>query len=1256
MHRLASCPGVDPPEDVVLVEQQAADVLFLSSAATDLSTLASYLASAGGEHWRNQIRGLSLDCLSHPAQLDHYLASTAIQAKLVLVRLLGGRGHWSYGLEQLQRWKDGGEGRHLVILAGTDDQNNELHGLGSISLALADRLAELLREGGVDNLGEVLRALELLLQEQQPDPTDLQLLPMPDPAPWDWRDDAGPRIGVVLYRAQLQAGDVSLAEALCMTCRERGLCPRLLWVSSLRDPGVQAGVIDLLQSQQVELVVAGTSFASVKTAEAGLGSPLWEQLNVPVLQLLSSSRSRESWRNSSRGLDPLDLSLQVVMPELDGRLTTRPCAFREQQMTAPDMGAAVPSQVPDLEGIDWLIDHSQRWIRLRQTKNSDRRVGMVLANYPVRDGRVANGVGLDTPASCVAMLHWLNESSHNLGPGTLPSDGDALMQLLLQGRTNSPEGLHRPALDYLALDVYEQWWAGVPSEARAKIEQRWGQPCDACDLDRNHGFAIHGLRYGHVVVLIQPDRGYDPDQIADLHSPDLPPPHRYLAQYLWLNRIHQTHVMVHVGKHGSAEWLPGKGVGLSSSCGPHLALGALPHLYPFIVNDPGEGSQAKRRGHAVVLDHLTPPLGRAGLHGPLQRLEGQLDELVEARQLGAERSQSLERAVLVTLQELNWPGVPTKDDLKRDPSLINECLDSAETYLCELKEAQIRTGLHRFGQPPSKQAELELLLALARPPAHGRPGLTQAMARQVGLALDPWGQEDGEPLDQKDRQLLEQLGCERRQRVGDGVAWLEDQAFGVVSALVSDGDGCDLVTPFRDWIQSPTQDDGTLAAITQDLWPRLIQCAPSEKKAFCDGISGGRIPAGPSGAPSRGRPDVLPTGRNFYSVDLRGLPTEAAWDLGRRSAEQLLELHLQEEGDCLRHLALSVWGTATMRNGGEDIAQLLALIGVRPVWDGPTRRLVDLEVIPLRLLGRPRVDVVLRISGLFRDAFPQLLMWVDQAMAMVAALDEPSDQNPLAALTQQDGPQGRIYGSAPGAYGAGLQALIDSGAWDSRADLGEAFLQWSQWRYGGSSEPSQDRTGLESALGRVQVVLHNQDNREHDLLDSDDYYQFHGGLSAAIEASSGKSPELWFGDHSRRERPRLHRLERELDKVMRSRLLNPRWIEGMQQHGYKGAFEMGASLDYLFAYDAATDRVPDWCYGALCDQWLNTPEIVEFLERRNPWVLRDMAERLLEASNRGLWQGAADQQIQLLKGLISSSEAQIERGGLSTCSSPEPSV
>ncbi|HCX53611.1 MAG TPA: cobaltochelatase subunit CobN, partial [Synechococcus sp. UBA9887] len=545
---------------------------------------------------------------------------------------------------------------------------------------------------------------------------------------------------------------------------------------------------------------------------------------------------------------------------------------------------------------------------------------------------------------------------------------------------------------------------------------------------------------------------------------------------------------------------------------------------------------------------------------------------------------------------------------------------------------------------PSAGAELELLIALARPPSREGPGLTQALARVVGLAFDPWSDEDGEPLSAADQQLLGELGCTRARRVGDGTAWLENQAMGLVSRLVGQGSGSDLSAPIHDWSER-TPRDPVLERLLTRLWPDLIRCADQERRALMRGAAGGRVPAGPSGAPTRGRPDVLPTGRNFYSVDLRGLPTEAAWDLGRRSAEQLLDLHLLEEGEPLRHLALSVWGTATMRNGGEDIAQLLALIGVRPVWDGPTRRMVDLELIPLSLLGRPRVDVLLRISGLFRDAFPQLVAWVDRAQRLVAAQDEPGEANPLAELSRREGPQGRIFGSAPGAYGAGLQAVIDSGAWEDRGDLAEAFLSWSQWRYDEGGEGVKDRTGLESALSRVQVVLHNQDNREHDLLDSDDYYQFHGGLAAAVEHQRGQPAQMWFGDHSRRERPRLHRLEKEIDKVMRSRLLNPRWIEGMQQHGYKGAFEMGASLDYLFAYDAATDRVPDWCYGALSDQWLADDRTIEFLMSSNPWVLRDMAERLLEASNRGLWQSAQAQQLQLLSHLVHRSEACIEQGG-----------
>ena len=378
----------------------------------------------------------------------------------------------------------------------------------------------------------------------------------------------------------------------------------------------------------------------------------------------------------------------------------------------------------------------------------------------------------------------------------------------------------------------------------------------------------------------------------------------------------------------------------------------------------------------------------------------------------------------------------------------------------------------------------------------------------------------------------------------------------------------------------------------------------------------------------------------------RGLPTEAAWDIGRRSAELLVEHHLMEEGEPLRHLALSVWGTSTMRNGGEDIAQCLALMGVRPIWDGPSRRLVDIELIPLAALGRPRVDVTLRISGLFRDAFPQLVGWVNQATALVAAAEEDADGNPLAEAARRDGHAWRVYGSAPGAYGAGLQGLIDSGDWENRDDLAEAYLNWGSWRYegdgAGALRIAADRGGFERRLGSVQVVLQNQDNREHDLLDSDDYYQFQGGLSAAVESVRGTAPAVWFADHSRHQRPRVHRLEKEFDKVLRSRVLNPRWIEGMQQHGYKGGFEMAASLDYLFAYDASTGRVPDWSYGSIAEQWLESKEVLDFLKTHNPWALRDMAERLLEAHNRGLWSGAQKNQLAHLRELVLDAEALIE--------------
>jgi cobaltochelatase CobN len=1293
MHRLAAVPGAPPEDDgsFLFVEQASAPVVLLTSADTDLQAVATLLEAEPGL-FSCPLRALNLAALGHPAVVDHYLATTLAKTKLVVVRLLGGRGHWSYGLESLGHWRVAQPGRQLLVLAGTAEEDRALATLGGGDGQLAMALAACLREGGATNLRAALRCWDALQQGSNPPPP--AVVPAPDPLPHDWRDEPGARVGVIFYRALRQAGDLEPMEATLRALRAEGLAPRGLWVSSLRDAAVQEGVADLLGREAVAAVLCGTGFASVRFEEAGLGAPLWDRLAVPVLQILCSGRCRRLWQSSSIGLGPLDLSLQVALPELDGRITTRVGAFKEQASSSASLETAVLRSVPDPERLAWIARLTHGWIRLRQTPAAQRRIALVLANYPTRNSRLANGVGLDTPASAALMLQWLQEAGYRLREGLdsaeapapdggeplpqLPTDGDALIQALLKGRTNDPESAHRPPLDHLPLASYLHWYATLPQAGRKRLEQVWGEPQMDPTLEATamgQAFPVRGLGFGHVVVVIQPERGYDRDPARLYHCPDLPPTHAYLAQYLWLRQKFGAHALVHVGKHGNLEWLPGKAVGLSDHCFPEWALGPLPHLYPFIVNDPGEGSQAKRRAQAVILDHLTPPLGRAGLQGDLGVLEARLDEYWEARQLGGERAEGLRLEIGRLLADLELdpaglggagsPPAPIPDPANAAASdqAAEARLEAADGYLCELKEAQIRLGLHTFGTLPAPAKLAELLLCLARPPQEGQPGLTQALALDLGLELDPWADCEEDPLLHSDQLILARLEgngdpgvLARLRRRGDGIALLEARALTLLEGCLEGAElGGDPLGPAA---------AKALERIRRRLMPNLLACGRAEKGAFLAGLAGERIAAGPSGAPTRGRPDLLPTGRNFYSVDLRGLPTEAAWDLGRRSAELLLDEHLLAEGDDLRHLALSVWGTATMRNGGEDIAQALALMGVRPVWDGPTRRLVEVEVIPLALLGRPRVDVTLRISGLFRDAFPQLVGWFNRACSLVAALQEPEGLNPLAAAARREGSSTRVYGSAPGAYGAGLQALIDSGHWDNRAELADAYLAWGSWSYGAPAEAEggaagalpgdgafagieaqPDRQGLERRLQAVEVVLHNQDNREHDLLDSDDYYQFQGGLSAAVEKLRGTAPQLWFGDHSRHCRPRMHRLEKEFDKVIRSRLLNPRWIDAMASHGYKGGFEMAASLDYLFAYDASTGRVPDWSYGAIVERWLSDWAVIDFLRRCNPWALRDMAERLLEAHHRGLWEGASALQLEGLRNLVLESEALVEGHG-----------
>ncbi|MYG64566.1 MAG: cobaltochelatase subunit CobN, partial [Synechococcus sp. SB0675_bin_7] len=516
--------------------------------------------------------------------------------------------------------------------------------------------------------------------------------------------------------------------------------------------------------QRVKLVLTTTGFAAAGTGEDA--ATLWDELDCPVLQMVCSSGSRNTWRESSVGLGPRDLGMQVVLPELDGRLLGRVVSFKEAQQRHPQLDCPLFRYTPVAERLTWCARWARAWLQLAATPAARRRLAIVLANYPTRNSHLANGVGLDTPASVAACLGWLAAAGYGVA-GELPRDGDQLIHKLTTGRSNDPRSLPLAPMAHLPLPAYEAWFSRLPAPARQAVLERWGPP-DQDDHLEAEGFAVHGCRFGAVVVLIQPSRGYERDPQLSYHSPDLPPTHHYLATYHWLQAVHRADGVIHFGKHGNLEWLPGKGVGLSSSCFPDLALGPLPHLYPFIVNDPGEGAQAKRRSQALILDHLTPPLARAGLHGQEAVLEQRLDEYWQALQLGSSRAPRLRRELDALLAALHLDG---EGDL-------DQRLEQADGYLCELKEAQIRTGLHRYGVAPEPRQRLELLLALARCPRGDQPGLTQAMAMDLGLALDPWSSEESAALSRQDRQRLNLPATARC--AGDATALLEDWALALL--------------------------------------------------------------------------------------------------------------------------------------------------------------------------------------------------------------------------------------------------------------------------------------------------------------------------------------------------------------------------------------------------------------------------------------------------------------------------------------------
>jgi cobaltochelatase CobN len=1190
-------------------------ILLLSTSDTDLLS-----ARAGAAGYR----------LANPARLDlGELPALLSGADIVVVRILGSARTWQQGLDVVLA-----SGAHVVVLGGEQAPDAELMELSTVPAGIATEAHAYLAQGGPANLVQLHRFLSdtLLLTGDGFEP------PAPQPM-WGVLDRTpqsteGPVIAILYYRAHHLSGNTAFVEALSSAIEDAGGQAMPIHCASLRsrEPEMMA---ELRKADALLVTVLAAGGTRPSAVGAGGDDEAWDvaelaALDIPILQAMCLTSDRETWQDSAEGLSPLDAGNQMAVPEFDGRLITVPFSFKEIDEDG------LPHYVPDTERAARVAGIALAHAHLRHTPPPERRIALMLSAYPTKHSRVGNAVGLDTPASAIKLLRRMIEQGYDLGPEPFPGiesgDGDELIHALIAAGGQDPEWLTEEQLSgnpiRVPADRYREWFAALPEDLRTEMEQHWGPAPGELYVD-NGDIVLASLQAGNVVLMIQPPRGFGENPVAIYHNPDLPPSHHYLAAYRWLEEEFGAHAVVHLGKHGSLEWLPGKTAGLSASCGPDAVLGNLPQIYPFLINDPGEGAQAKRRAHATIVDHLIPPMARAESYGDLARLEQLMDEHANIAAMDPAKLPAIRAQIWTLIQAAKLDhdlGISERPhDAEFDDFLLH-----IDGWLCEIKDAQIRDGLHILGEAPTGEARVNLVLAILRAQqmwggqAGAVPGLRSALGLKESADLS-----EVDAVEQTAHTLVSAM---------EAHAWSPAAVPTVCAAVLEGREG---------HLHGVEGREGGLHGLVarvlrfaaEEIVPRLAGTG-AEIDAVLHALDGGYVAAGPSGSPLRGLVNVLPTGRNFYTVDPKAIPSRLAWETGQALADSLLRRYREDRvspaplsedptprGDWPRSVGLSVWGTSAMRTSGDDVAEVLALLGVQPVWDEASRRVTGLEPISLAELGRPRIDVTVRISGFFRDAFPHVIDLIDDAVRLVAALDEPESENFVRAHAQADlaahGDERRattrIFGSKPGAYGAGLLPLMDSGNWRDDADLAEVYATWGGYAYGRELDGKPAREDMESSYRRIVVAAKNTDTREHDIADSDDYFQYHGGMIAFTRSLTGQAPASYVGDSTSPDSVRTRTLSEETARVFRARVVNPRWLAAMRKHGYKGAFELAATVDYLFGFDATAGVVEDWMYEKLSESYVLNQQNQDFLSKSNPWALRGIIERLTEAADRGLW-------------------------------------
>ncbi len=1267
-------------------------ILFVTTADTDLLTA------------DRALEGLPVDFPEvkafNPANLpgsgeQQVILDAAAEADVVVLRLLGGKRAMPEIFDPLVRLCHE-KGTPIIACPGHQEWDQELVTACNVPPSELDAVFSYLIRGGVPNFQNLFLFLSdsyLGSEYGHEAPAEVPWEGVYHPDEAEGMDAENfvkrrfqpdrPNIAVLFYRAHWMSGNLQTIDALIRRFEDLGANVLPIYSFSLKHNPEGDGqanrtfteiLCDAEGNSRVHCIVntMGMSMTDLQqdaaTFATGPQVDYLDQLNVPIIQGIFSTGKESEWEESSLGLGPIDTAMSVALPEFDGRIIAVPISFKEEVASGSNgrngkMEARLQRNLPRPDRIDFLARLAVKWAALRLKPNSEKRIAIILSNYPTKDARVGNAVGLDTPASVINVLNALKTAGYHVTD--IPTDGDELVHRIIERCSNDTDTLTeeqlRLAAGHVSAKQYREWFSTFPQKVKDELSEAWGEPPGQV-YRTGDDLAIAGIDLGNVFLGLQPPRGFGENPIAIYHSPDLAPTHHYVAYYRWIRDVFKADAMVHVGKHGTMEWLPGKGIGLSNACYPELTLEDVPLFYPFIINNPGEGAQAKRRAHATIVDHMIPPMTTADSYGDIAKLEQLMDEHYQC--------QTLDPAKLPLLEGQIWDMV-RQADLDRDlgvdelPKDFGEFILHIDGYLCELKDAQIRDGLHTLGEVPPDDLMASLLSVLTRLDTGGIPSLRRSLAEAMGLDYSSILSEPALPApDPVPARLVNGNDTPIRTQ-GDLLERLEDLSRSAYTLLAESGFKGESVAGTVQQLlgRDDAQTTAVLTYVADTLHPALLKTT-DEIDNLLRGLNGQFVPAGPSGAPTRGMSNILPTGRNFYSVDPKTIPSPTAWDMGVGLADALLQVYLEEEGGYPEMVGLVIWGTSAMRTHGDDIAQVFSLLGVKPVWQPESRRITGLEVIPLSELGRPRIDVTVRISGFFRDAFPNLIELIDQAVQLVASLDESPEENMVLKHLLEDrandqadkesaGPSSdtpsesdpslyRIFGSKPGSYGAGILAAIDERNWENVQDLAEVYTAWGGYAYTRQDFGVHARDQFRRRFGQIVVAAKNQDNREHDIFDSDDYMQYHGGMIATVRALTGKNPQQFFGDSSDPTRARVRKLEDEARRVFRTRVVNPKWIDSMKRHGYKGAFELSATVDYMFGYDATAQVIEDWMYENVTESYVFDPDTQEFFQQSNPWALRDIVERLLEAIERGMWENPPPDMKERLQKMFLDLETDLE--------------